>query len=240
VATSGGEDREGMLMTMRTGKAIVGLGVLLVVTLLPVVTGADALEEPVPAACGNTLPTYDPETEQLVETTYYFHSDAQAGDVDGYLGLFTGHPDGQYMDTERPTGAVPKVDTNASRSVYPATLPGNPIMTAFYAYADRDLLVACVGWHFWALGDAQDWEVQFRYDDEFILGESGNLVDAHTTSEQGVSEVVATRSLRNRPVTARFLLWAQLEALGGPAAVLYDAADYPSSMTLVTIEPLED
>ena len=187
-----------------------------------------------PAACGAKAPVITAD-EQLVERKLYFHGASAVGDVDSGS-LFFGRPNAQQMTETAPTGATPKVDVNGSKSVYPATLPGNPIMSAWHTtVADEPLRIACFGFDFWAAGEATDMQVMLWPDSEFIVG-TGTRSE---TSAAGTGENIVHYTSKYRPtkpVAAVSELFAQIEA-AGPAAILYDSVDYPSSVTLVLIEP---
>ena len=196
------------------------------------VSGAPATAEAnVPAACGTTAPVVA-EGEQLVERTLYFHGESTLGDVDGFQG-FAGGPSLQTMDGQAPTAAEPKVDTNSGTSVYPATLPGNPIMSAWHTYFDETTRIACFGFTYWAASDAGQMSVQLHPDPEFIVGVNAPVKATATGAGAGVVKYSSAAKLP-AALTADSL-YAQIEA-DTPAAILYDAKDYPSSVTLVTIE----
>ena len=194
-----------------------------------------------PAGAATQLPAACPkapvisETEQLVEHKLYFHGESAVGDADSVQGFF-GNADIQKMDETAPTGATPKVDVNGSKGIYPATLPGNPIMSAWHMANDGDpLRIACFSFDYWAAGDGGDMQVMVWPDSEFILG-TGTRSEI-TASGTGENVVHYTARFRpSRPIEAVAGLYAQIEA-GAPAGILYDAVDYPSSVTLVLVEP---
>ena len=205
------------------------LAAALALTALP---GA-ATETELPAACGTKAPVIS-EHEQLVERTLYFHGEAALGDADGYASFFDS-TNRQKMDSTAPTSATPKADTNGSKSVYPASLPGNPIMTAWHTTTDVPLRVACFSFDFWALGDGADMTAILWPDSPFILGTGSP--SSITAAGQGENIVRYQAQYRPRqPVVVDYELYAQIEA-SSPATILYDSVDYPSSVTLVTIEP---
>lgn len=199
---------------------------------LSVAPGA-ATEGELPEACGTRAPVIE-DHEQLVERTLYFHGEAALGDADGYRSFFDS-TNRQTMDDTAPTAATPKVDSNASKSVYPASLPGNPIMTAWHATTDQPLRVACFGFNFWALGDGADMTVMLWPDSPFILG-TGTPTAVSATGDGENLVHYQSRFKPLKPVAVVYEMYAQIEA-SAPAAILYDSVDYPSSMTLVTIEP---
>lgn len=193
---------------------------------------------PVPAACGTKVPVLA-EGESLAETTYYFHSPSAVGDVDGYQ-TFLGGTSDQRMDTTRPTAATPKVDVNASKSVYPATLPGNPIMSAWYAEFDQEQSMVCMATTYFATGSGDDMAFQLHIDSEFILG-TGPVVGTVATGAAipggaPVYRYTTTYGQKTKRQPIFFSAFAQIEA-ASPAGILYDAADYPSSVTIVTVVP---
>jgi hypothetical protein len=157
------------------------------------------------------------------------------GDVDGF-GNFLGADNPQKMNTTAPTGGTPKADVNASKSVYPATLPGNPIMTAWHTTIDAEpLRIACYEFNFWAIGDGADMNVMVWPDSEFILGTGARAESFASGTGSGIVHYTG-RYKPSRALLATSELYAQIEA-GSPATLLYDSTAYPSSVTLVLIEP---
>ena len=212
----------------RVGAALSAAALVLAVAPL-----AGAQEPAVPAACGAQAPAVA-EGEQLVEHTWYFRGESTLGDVDGYQG-FTGSTSLQRLSPEAPTATEPKVDTNASTSVYPGTLPGNPIMSAWHTYLDDTTKVACFGFHYWAIGNGGDMAALLWPDADFILGTTTPAESVAKGAGVGLLEYTSTAALAT-PMTIDSSMYAQIEATT-PASILYDAVDYPSSITLVTVEP---
>jgi hypothetical protein len=195
-------------------------------------------------ASAQTLPAACPkapvikETEQLVERKLYFHGESAVGDIDGFSGFFAPllEANNQKMDETAPTSSTPKVDVNASKTVYPATLPGNPIMSAWHmSITDEPLRIACFSFDFWAIGDGVDMNVMMWPDSEFILGTGAREeIIAGGTGENIVHYTARWRP--SKPMDAFAELYAQIEA-NAPASILYDSVEYPSGVTLVLIEP---
>ena len=194
-----------------------------------------AAEETLPAAYAGKAPVLA-EGEQLVTKTLYFHGASAVGDADAYPSLVSGSYGPLTLDTTKPTGAQPKVDTNASRAIYPASLPGNPIMSAWRATFENSIRVACFGFDYWAASDGGAMEIQLWADKAFILGEGAPTTGTATGSGPGVAHYTGNVQPPT-PITVDFEMFAQIEP-ATPAAILYDAADYPSSISLVTIEPI--
>ena len=192
-------------------------------------------EGELPAAC--TKAPVITEEEQLVERTLYFHGDSAAGDVDGYSNfVIPVQENAQKMNATAPTSPAPKFDTNLSKSVYPATLPGNPIMSAWHTTINEDpLRIACFSFDYWAVGDGADMQVMLYPDSEFIVGTgSPSAIGASGDGENIVHYTARFRP--SKPVVATTELYAQIEG-SAPSVILYDSVDYPSSVTLVLIEP---
>lgn len=194
---------------------------------------AATAEGDVPAACGTTAPAVA-QGEQLVERTLYFRGESTVGDVDSFP-QFAGDPERMILSPDAPTGTQPKVDVNGSTTVYPASLPGNPIMSAWGNYVENTTRVACFGFTYWATGAGDDMNVLLWPDADFILGESTPASDAATGEGAGVVKYTSSAAL-DTPLTIDSRLYAQVEA-ATPASILYDSTDYPSAITLVTIEP---
>ena len=189
-----------------------------------------------PAACGATPPAV-PEGQQLVERTLYFHGESASGDVDSYPSLANGTPGPLKLTPAPPTGTQPKVDTNASTTLYPAGLPGNMIHSAWHTYLDQSVTLACYGFDFFAVGDGGPMSTQIWPDAALILGSD---VEPETSTATGSGAPVARYTSAAALKTPRLIdveIFAQIEA-ETPATILYDSTDYPSKITLVTLEPL--
>ena len=194
---------------------------------------ATATETAAPAACGATAPAVA-EGEQLVERTLYFHGASAVGDADSYPGM-AGSMGPLTLSPEAPTGTQPKADTNASTAVYPATLPGNPIMSAWHTYLDETTRIACFGFTYWAVSNGSDMAVQLHPDSAFILGETPPVTATASGTGTGIVKYTSAMALP-APLTIDSEVFAQIEP-ASPATILYDSVDYPSAVTLVTVEP---
>ena len=194
-----------------------------------------AAEETLPAACAGKAPVLA-EGEQLVTKKLYFHGSSAVGDVDSYPSLTNGAPGPQTLSPTAPTGTQSKVDTNLSSSVYFVPLPGNPMMSAWHGTFENTTRIACFGFDYWAVSDGGAMEVQLWADQALILGTGAPTTASATASGPGAARYTANVQ-PSQPITVEFDYFAQIEAVT-PAAILYDSVDHPSSITLVTIEPI--